>query len=103
MDKRSESHALDFQPAIDVTLTGLIAVFVNHGRTECKVGLLRRTPPGHQHNREVHTKEIDDTNTTVKEHSGDTGVKHVLTLNMPQGISLRNEYITIDRTVRPPD
>ncbi|MDQ3818243.1 MAG: hypothetical protein M3362_11285 [Acidobacteriota bacterium] len=103
MTKRSESGALDFQSAIDIKITGLVAVFVNPERTECKVGLLRRTPMGHEHKRKVHTKEIDDANATVKEHQGDIGAKHVLTLNVPQGISLRKEDIAIERMVRPPD
>jgi hypothetical protein len=101
MSQEKTSVARSFQPAIDIKICGLVAVFVTNRRV-CKVGILRKTPGGHPHQHKVHVKEKDSTGATVDTHQGNIGATHALTLNSPLGISLRKEGMSIDRSVRPP-
>lgn len=101
MSTEKKSGGRTFQPAIDVIICGLVAVFVDSRRSRCRVGILRKTPPQHPHKLDIDTTERDELGGPIKSHKGSTSAPHVLKLSSPQGISLRKENMSIKRRERP--
>lgn len=99
MSRETKASPADFQPSIEITLTGLLAVFADPLKTPARVGFLKRTH--HQHKLELKVTEIDinGTETVISPHT----LKDPLELRVtpPQGITLRNEGMAIKRMTRP--
>jgi hypothetical protein len=100
MSKEMKTSSTVVQPAIEIILKGLLAIFANPKRKQAAIGLLKRTH--HQHKLEVKVTEIDASGTPkdISPHALKDPLK--LTLTPPQGISFRNPNMTINRMKHPP-
>src|SRR5438045_8189578 len=93
----STSNVATFQPAINITVTGLVAIFVSPDKKKGLIGLLRNTPMGHPHHHIIQTIEYDSMNNIHMSHQGVLSVPHVLEVTPASDISFRKQDAVIKR------